>query len=280
MPVEQDFEVIKPALKMVKSRVGDFAVYKMDTVVSQSIALFGEYCHAEIRIMSSYLTKESAYIDIGTNIGYHALAMHKEVGCDVLGFEPHPKHFAVATFNCQNHPIQLLNSAVSDTSNPLQLTDFDPNNMGNYGDLHSTTDTEKKTIEVQCLVLDEMNLIRCDVMKIDAEGHESKVIKGGLQTIDKFRPVIFYEAIKVSDWDQGFKLLHNKDYLQYWVCCKHKPVSPTFIESDLNPFNNDSVFNIIAVPKEKPQPDYLLPVNEGKGFEEEFNKLKKYKLIF
>jgi FkbM family methyltransferase len=280
MSVEQDFEDLKPSLKMVNSRVGEFAVYRMDAVVSQSVALFGEYCHAEIQIMSQWLTKDDAYIDIGTNIGYHAVAMHKQVGCDVLAFEPHPKHFAVATFNCQNYPIQVLNAAVSDKTDPLRLTDFDPAVLGNYGDLHSTDDTEKKTIEVPSVVLDDLDVQRCSVVKIDAEGHEINVLRGAEKTIDKFRPVIFYEAIGIEDWPPCFDLLKDKDYKQYWVACRHKPVAPTFIETDENPFKNDTVCNILAVPIEKPQPDFLMPVNQGQSFKDLFDIVKKYVLIF
>jgi len=278
--ISSEFEKLKPGLVMTPSKIGNFAVYKNDTIVSHAIRLFGEYSHAEIDVMSLYLNEDSVYLDVGTNIGYHALAIHKQNKCKVLAFEPHPTHFLVAAFNCQNSPIQVLNAGLSDEEGTFTIDDFDIEVAGNYGTVASSA----KGIEAQVTTMDSLELAKCDVIKIDVEGLEYKVLMGGLKTIEKFRPVIFYEAIDSTVWPTCHKLLDSMGYQQYWVGCKNKPVSPTFHKTDDNPFGNGAVANILAVPKEREQPNFLMPSVEFNGklenFHEMLERCKKYVLLF
>jgi FkbM family methyltransferase len=83
--------------------------------------MFGEYCDAEVQVMAKYLTPESIYLDIGTNIGYHALAINQQVGCSVLAFEPHPNHFSVAAYNCKDKPIRIYNTALGSKNGTMTI---------------------------------------------------------------------------------------------------------------------------------------------------------------
>jgi hypothetical protein len=65
--------------------------------------------------------------------------------------------------------------------------------------------TSRKGIEarIQCKtgdqILRETVLQPPTIIKIDTEGHEVSVIKGLKNIIDKFRPVIFFEHISLSN---------------------------------------------------------------------------------
>jgi hypothetical protein len=109
--IQETIDSMKDTLLLTDSRLGTFLVYKNDTVISKSIDMYGEYCQAEVNILKEYLPNDfSQYVDIGTNIGYHLVAVHKETNCNVLGFEPNPKHFAVASYNSNDYPkIQIIN---------------------------------------------------------------------------------------------------------------------------------------------------------------------------
>ncbi len=108
--IQQTIDSMKDSLLLTDSRVGVFLVYRNDNTVSKSIDMYGEYCQAEINIIKQYLPDDtSQYIDIGTNVGYHLVAVHKETNCNALGFEPNPKHFAVASYNSKDYPkIQII----------------------------------------------------------------------------------------------------------------------------------------------------------------------------
>jgi FkbM family methyltransferase len=276
---DEQFEQLKPYLLQVPSRVGEFLVYKNDKIVSQSIRLYGEYSQAEIVIMSQYLDETSIYLDIGTNIGYHAVAMQDLTKCQVMAFEPHPKHFVMAAVNCKERPIQIFNAAVSDKEEVITIDTFDESILGNFGDISINGKADK--IEVQATTIDKLGLEKVDLMKIDVEGYEPNVLRGAEQTIDKLRPVIFYEAEELDKWNQCFKFLELKDYKQYWVSCRIRPVgNETFIKSEQDPFQNAGVSNILAVPAEIEQPDYLAPVVYNEPFNQLVDRYTRYKLVF
>jgi hypothetical protein len=106
---------------------------------------------------------------------------------------------------------------------------------------------------VQVQPLDEaiQHLNRVDLVKIDVEGSETRVIDGATQVISRFRPVLILEVNrtqlqKLGSSDQ--ELLGRLTGLGY-ICHvrQHKrlrEISP----ADLN---NDVTFNVIAVPKNR-----------------------------
>jgi FkbM family methyltransferase len=277
--IQETIDSMKDTLLLTDSRLGTFLVYKNDTVISKSIDMYGEYCQAEVNILKEYLSNDfSQYVDIGTNIGYHLVAVHKETNCNVLGFEPNPKHFAVASYNSKDYPkIQIINAGASNKKSERVLKDFDPTQNTNYGDIHITGD---EGITVKMISLDNIDLATCNVIKIDVEGHEFEALQGCVKTISKHRPVIFYEAMEWDVWNNCQKFLEARKYKQYWVACRTKPIAETFKPSDENPFKDSTVSNILAVPAEFPQPDHLVEVIPGEGFTTCFQRYKKLKLLF
>jgi FkbM family methyltransferase len=241
--------------------------------------MFGEYCHAEVDILAKYLPSESnQYIDIGTNIGYHLVAVHKATKCNVLGFEPNPKHFALASYNSRLYPkIQVINAGASDKKTTFVLKDFDPTSNTNYGDIHITED---EGITVSAIPLDSISLSSCTVIKLDVEGHEYEALQGCSKTLSKYRPVVFYEAMEWDVWNKCHEYLTERKYKQYWVACKTKPVGPTFKPSDENPFGASTVSNILAVPTEMAQPTDLVEVVPGESFTQCFERYKRLRILF
>ena len=276
--IQATLDTLKQSLLLTDSRIGEFLVYKNDTVISKAIDMFGEYCQAEVDILSEYLTENSQYIDIGTNIGYHLVAVHKATNCDVLGFEPNPKHFAVASYNSKDYPkIQIVNAGASDKNTEFTLKDFDPEENTNYGDIHIT---EGNGITVKMIPLDSVGLSTCTVIKLDVEGHEYEAIQGCTKTLSKFRPVVFYEAMEWDVWTKVHSFLEDREYTQYWVACRTKPLADTFKQSDENPFGSSTVANILSIPNEKTQPDNLIKVVHGEGFSACFDRYKKLRILF
>lgn len=277
--IQQTIDSIKDSLLLTDSRLGTFLVYQNDTIISKSIDMYGEYCQAEVNILKEYLPDTfSQYIDIGTNIGYHLVAIHKETNCNALGFEPNPKHFAIASYNSKDYSkIQIVNAGASNKKSERILKDFDPTTKSNYGDIHITSD---EGINVKMITLDAVDLATCNVIKIDVEGHEFEALQGCVKTISKHRPVIFYEAMEWDVWNNCQQFLDARKYKQYWVACRTKPIAETFKPSDENPFDDSTVANILAIPAEMTQPDYLVEVVPGEGFMACFQRYKKLKLLY
>jgi FkbM family methyltransferase len=277
------FEQLKPNLVSTDTRVGEMAVYKNDKVVSYALRLYGEYCNAEVEIMSNFLNKDSLYLDIGTNVGYHILGVHKKTGCKAIGFEPHIKHFAVASYNCQTYAdIALVNAALSDTAGDITLTDFDESIIENYGEVKIPTGEVEKTISAKAMRLDDIGLSACHVMKIDVEGNEMNVLNGAENTINTFRPVIMYEAMDEDVWTQCDAFMRDKNYKQYWIISKTNPLTETYKprSADHDPFGQSSVPSVLCIPEEREQYRNLVPVIQGEYARDCITRYKNYKLIF
>jgi FkbM family methyltransferase len=276
MELKEKFDEIKQHLVAIKSRIGDIAVYKNDNIISLAISLFGEYAHVEILIMAGYITPGSTYLDIGTNIGYHAVGMYKQTGCKVIGFEPNPNHFVVAAYNCQEYPIQIMNTALGSKKGKMMMTDFDINKQSNFGDIHKS---DEGTLEVSVSKVDDFKFTDVSVMKVDVEGAELEVFKGAKKTIDKQKPAIFYEANQL-EWLDCFDFLEKLGYKQYWVGVRNKPEHATFFETEENPFGESGVTNILAIHESKEQPKILVPVIRGESYNDCSQRIFHYKLLF
>jgi FkbM family methyltransferase len=76
--------------------------------------------------------------------------------------------------------------------------------VGDNGDRYSV-----KQNHVPTFTVDQLNLDQCDLIQLDCEGYEPKVIRGAINTIEKFRPVISMETTDASTEE----LLHKIGYI-------------------------------------------------------------------
>ena len=70
-----------------------------DPTIGRSLELYGEYCHAEVEVIKSFVTKDSWFIDVGANIGTHTVGVSPYVD-RVIAFEPDLDNFDVLVKNC------------------------------------------------------------------------------------------------------------------------------------------------------------------------------------
>lgn len=276
--LEEKLNQIKDHCLLTDTKNGEMLIYKFDNIISYAIYLYGEYCDAEVEIMCKYLNEDSLYLDIGTNIGYHARAVAQRSKSMVLAFEPHITHFTVAAYNCQNTQVKLYNAAVGKEPGILKISDFNLEDSSNFG---TVAVKDEGTIEVQVIPIDQLELEVCTVMKVDTEGQELNVLKGAENTINKCRPVIMCEAVEgESDWRSVADHLINKDYKLYWIAVRTCPTRGNYKNSTENPFGQSGVTNMLAVPKEKEQPDYLLEVNGHEAYNDMLARLQKIQIVF
>lgn len=124
-------------------------------------------------------------VDVGANIGNHALWFAAVCGLRVEAFEP---VFAVEL--ARNVEINNLGSSI--TVHPVGLGDSDATaeHVGPHGRLSVGEG------EIPLRRLDDYPLTDVALIKIDVEGMEAAVLRGAEQTIREHRPVIFAE-----EWD-------------------------------------------------------------------------------
>ena len=129
------------------------------------------------------------FLDIGANIGLNSVRMNqiKKITGTVHLFEPQPDVFLMLKYNTRNLNRKLYNVALSDKNGHSSFTQTEAN-------VGATQIGSNLEVTIATARLDDFlfpNTI--SLMKIDVEGHEESMIKGGKETIMKYKPTILIE---------------------------------------------------------------------------------------
>jgi FkbM family methyltransferase len=141
-------------------------------------------------------------IDIGTNLGETVLHFSRLVGerGSVVGFEADPRTYKKCEANLQlnqSKNIRLENFALAHQREKFRLYVDNEFNSGGNRILLGSPAQKKDFVEIEALPFDdyveEKKLNRVDVIKIDVEGFEMRVLAGAERTIERFHPKLFIE---------------------------------------------------------------------------------------
>lgn len=125
----------------------------------------------------------------GGNIGLYARAFAKHFE-NVYTFEPEAENFRCLNLNCAKFTnIFAFRAALGNTNTPISLANRDTDNCGTW---QIAEQGDIPTIKIDNLNV-ELNLIHLDV-----EGFELFALKGGINTIRKYRPLIAFENMEHS----------------------------------------------------------------------------------
>ena len=155
----------------------------------------------EILDLYKKLVKEGDnVIDCGAYIGVHTVALSKIVGDNgmVCSFEPHRIYHQLLCSNV------IKNGLANVRAFNMGLGAYKEKSKITSRDIFATTDTHyshsaivedrnKEGEVVYIETLDNLDLPKISLIKIDVEGYELNVIKGGLKTIERDSPLILFE---------------------------------------------------------------------------------------
>jgi len=156
---------------------------------------------AEIDFVVSRLTEGCVVLDIGANVGLHALRIANTIdGARVFAFEPVAATAMVLERNIRRnhlkHKVTLFRVAIGDSESEFRMTtdQFTGNHVIGSGDPLP----RMKNIEtIPCMTLDSFvasqGLKQLDLVKCDVEGVELLVLRGALGVIERFHPRFFLE---------------------------------------------------------------------------------------
>ncbi|UPG91111.1 FkbM family methyltransferase [Luteibacter aegosomaticola] len=156
-------------------------------------------------------------LDIGANIGCTALAFSGMADI-VHAFEPSPSTFELlATNTSVVGNVQRHNYGLGDAAGAFELT-FAPTNRSGGFVSNQTQASAGHTVEkIEIRTLDDVapSLVgsNIDFIKIDVEGFEGSVIRGGERTLAAARPVV---ALELNHWClNAFQRTSVPDFFDY-----------------------------------------------------------------
>lgn len=175
----------------------DGVTFQLDLseVIDVAVKL-GRFEPEVVEAIKSHTRAGDIVLDIGANAGFHALAFAKQTypAGKVYAFEPTNHAYVRLRENIRLNPrlnVEPLQVALSDQNLPSQTVDF-------RSSWRTDGIVERRLSTVSFLKLDDWirdkDIISLSIMKIDVDGYEYPVIRGGLQTIVRFRPTIFIEV--------------------------------------------------------------------------------------
>ena len=133
-------------------------------------------------------------LDIGANIGNHAVFIG-DLFKTVYAFEPNPRTFELLKFNSCGRSIRPFNFGLSDENIVAQFRQ-DTTNIGGSHVLPAGQSDNEGSLSVELRRLDDIDELKnvdISIIKVDVEGHEAKVLNGGLKLLQKNRPIILFE---------------------------------------------------------------------------------------
>ena len=241
-------------LRLKRCKHGPMMFFAGDTHIGRSLDLYGEHSEPEIALFRQYLRPGMIAVDVGANIGTHAVCFAQSVGPSgrVLAFEPQDVLHQVLCGNaalnhCRN--ITAEHKALGAQTGSVIVPFLDYAREGNFGALELGAWTQGDTVPIT--TLDSYALDACHLIKIDVEGMERDVLEGARSTIARHQPLLYVENNRRERSQALIAWLLANHYRPYW----HLPplFNPkNFFGETKNVFDITISANMLCVPKSKP----------------------------
>lgn len=241
---------------------GSCVFNRHDRLIGKCLEQYHEFSEDELYTLRAFAPPGSVVLDVGANIGTIAvpLAMHLGTAGAVIAFEPQRLLFQLLCANAAlNSVVNIypVRAAVGDAEGTLALAGFDPTTTSAPGCI-SITETSTAGAEMVAMMtidgLDETNLNRVSLIKIDVEGSEALVLNGARKTIERVRPVLYVENDRKEKSADLIDLLVGLKYALYWDL-------PRLVRAgDGSDLASRCSINMLCLAAEVPQNVYLEPV--------------------
>jgi FkbM family methyltransferase len=170
-------------------------------------------------------------LDIGANVGSHTIAFARFpfARLTVHAFEPQSIVFRMLggtiALNRLDNVRCYRKAASSESGGIIEIPAVDYDAPGDFGSLeleptpHSDFVGERipdRTERIETVRIDDLGLTDVRLIKIDTEGMEHKVFAGAASTLERSRPVLFFEYTKTDfAWVKTF--LRDLGYRCYYA---------------------------------------------------------------
>lgn len=164
-----------------------------------------------------YVTDFNIAVDVGANVGLWAKPLTQKFN-RVIAYEPLEQVYSCLEKNVNQAKVDINKFALGSTNNKVDMVYDHINTGGSY-----VSEVGTGTIDIKRM--DDLDLPKFGLLKIDCERHELEVLKGAMDTILKYKPIIVCEQQADTDECAGLFLKSfgareitnvRKDYIFGW----------------------------------------------------------------
>jgi FkbM family methyltransferase len=244
-------------IEKARCRYGTMFFFTSDKFLGRSLREYGEWAQREIDLLHDLLDGDSVVVDVGAFIGTHTLAFASWVRPrgSVYAFEPHPTYFSVLQRNIDCNGlsnVRPFNVGLSDEQQEMEMVTLNLQDESNLGHACLLPRSEDSECIINVKRLDDFQFERCDLLKIDAEGMEHRILKGAAGTIQYFRPLVFAECNSVAEGWRVIQLMQSRNYGCYLQSAR--AFNPQNYRGGTENFFGDArEVGLLFVPTDKPE---------------------------
>jgi len=213
-----------------ETNYGTFCLLEKD-LISNCIANYGYWEQHLYLFYSNFIQSNYIVLDGGANLGFHTICFAALANKGkVYSFEPQPLIFNLLSTNIllngATNIVKQFRLGLSSKEEQLKMSPLKDQIFSedciNYGG-RALTNSEEGEEEVLLTTIDNLNLSKLDLIKLDVQGFELETIKGGEQTIKNNYPIFFLENYIDQEKDQKvIELLQEWGYINYRLDIGHK----------------------------------------------------------
>ena len=229
-----------------------------DNVISRALTLYGEWATDEIYLLAQIITPGMCILDAGAFIGTHTLAFSEFTGVTgkVYSFEPRKEIYAILLENLalnDRKNVTALNMGLAEKEQILNLQSLDIGQRINFGGL--ALDANDNTLDsgnyqVRVSTIDDFLFEKLDVIKLDVEGMERKVLDGATKIVSRDRPIIFCECNSLIGGSEIFAYCQITQYDVFgFLGSAYNPNNLNAIKDNI--FGDAKELALVLIPREK-----------------------------
>jgi FkbM family methyltransferase len=188
---------------LVDSAVGPILFPAWDRVMRVGIEQTGAWEPEETVWLAAHASEATLALDIGANVGYHAITIARAVGPTgrVIALEPDPFNYELLLANLRInavHNVCALNVAAGDRNGMVEFT-RDPVNAGDHRTYRRQGSDAGSVIRVPMIRIDDLRIQhRVGLALTDTQSFDHRVIRGMHRLIERDHPPMLVEF-----WTEG-----------------------------------------------------------------------------
>jgi FkbM family methyltransferase len=231
--------------KLLKTRHGQMLALAGDRYVTTSLATYGELSPSEWDLLAQLVKPGMTVVEAGANVGAFSIPLARACFPGPLYlFEPQQRVFQLLCANLALNGVQnaiAYPEACGAADGVVRVPYLDYSAPLNFGGVSVSEAEGAPGMRTRATPLDALELQACHLLKIDVEGFEAQVLRGAVETIAKFRPVLYVENDRPALQQELISLIASLGYRQYW----HLP--PLFSPQNFNGCTEDIFGEVVSV---------------------------------